>query len=119
MDAIFFVLRTWCHFNALNATGICSSSSSHRRFQEWTAASVFVHLWAQGLQEYVSLQCFHSALLAIDFAITLAPLCPERTGTNPTNRSKSRTKLCLLTEAYVLPLFLSFVVANRYYNKLV
>ena len=38
MDAIFFVLRTGCQWNALNATGICSSSSAHRRFQEWTAA---------------------------------------------------------------------------------
>ena len=35
MDAIFFVLRTGCQWNALNATGICSSSSAHRRFQEW------------------------------------------------------------------------------------
>ena len=26
MDAIFFVLRTGCQWNALNATGICSSS---------------------------------------------------------------------------------------------
>ena len=33
MDAIFFVLRTGCQWNALNATGICSSSSAHRRFQ--------------------------------------------------------------------------------------
>lgn len=43
MDAIFFVLRTGCQWNALNATGICSSSSAHRRFQEWTAAGVFHH----------------------------------------------------------------------------
>ncbi|MFM5532076.1 transposase, partial [Aeromonas veronii] len=35
MNAIFFVLRTGCQWNALNATGICSSSSAHRRFQEW------------------------------------------------------------------------------------
>jgi transposase len=32
MDAIFFVARTGCQWNALNATGICSSSSAHRRF---------------------------------------------------------------------------------------
>ena len=49
MDAIFFVLRTGCQWNALNATGICSSSSAHRRFQEWTAAGVFVTLWATSL----------------------------------------------------------------------
>ena len=29
MDAILFVLRTDCQWNALNATGICSSSSAH------------------------------------------------------------------------------------------
>ena len=41
MDAIFFVLRNGCQWNALNATAICSSSSAHRRFQEWTQAGVF------------------------------------------------------------------------------
>lgn len=34
MDAIFFVLRTGCQWGALDATGICSHSSAHRRFQE-------------------------------------------------------------------------------------
>ena len=38
MNAILFVLRTGCQWNALNATGICSSSSAHRRFREWTDA---------------------------------------------------------------------------------
>lgn len=38
MDAIVFVLRTGCQWNALNATGLCSSSVAHRRFQEWSAA---------------------------------------------------------------------------------
>src|SRR3954466_6079207 len=52
MDGIFFVLRTGCQWNALNATGICPSSSAPRRFQEWAAAGVFVNLWAQGLREY-------------------------------------------------------------------
>ncbi|MDF1897281.1 transposase [Rahnella contaminans] len=33
MNAIFFVLRSGCQWNALNATGICSSSSAHRRFR--------------------------------------------------------------------------------------
>jgi transposase len=36
MNAILFVLRTGCPWNALNATGLCSSSSAHRRFLEWT-----------------------------------------------------------------------------------
>ena len=51
MDAISLVLRTGCQGNARNATGIGSSRSAHRRFQEWTAAGVFVNLWAMGLRE--------------------------------------------------------------------
>src|SRR5689334_25426363 len=39
MDAIFFVLRTGCQWNALKETRICSSSSAHRRFQEWRSES--------------------------------------------------------------------------------
>lgn len=34
MNAILFFLRTGCHWNALNATGLWSSSSGHRCFQE-------------------------------------------------------------------------------------
>ncbi len=34
MNGILFVLRTGCQWNALNATGICTSSSAYRRFQE-------------------------------------------------------------------------------------
>lgn len=41
MIAIFLVLRTGCQWNALNAAGICSLSSAHRRFQEWRDAGVF------------------------------------------------------------------------------
>ncbi len=49
MNAIFFVLRTGCQWNALNSTGICSSSSAHRRFLEWTEAGVFEEFWKLGL----------------------------------------------------------------------
>jgi hypothetical protein len=51
-NAILFVVRTGCTWNSLNATGICHSSSAHRRFEEWTAAGVFEELWRQGLVVY-------------------------------------------------------------------
>jgi transposase len=35
MDAMFFVLRTGYQWNGLYETGICSSSSAHRRCQDW------------------------------------------------------------------------------------
>ena len=39
MEAIFFVLRTGCQWNALSATGICSSSSAHRRLRPRCSSS--------------------------------------------------------------------------------
>ena len=74
MDAIFFVLRTGCQWNALNATDLCSSSSAHRRFQEWRDAGVFEQLWALGLQEYDELWEIQWAYQALDGAMTKAPL---------------------------------------------
>ena len=56
MNAIFFVLKTGCQWNALNATGICFSSSAHRRFQEWNEAGVFRKLWKKCLERYDELK---------------------------------------------------------------
>jgi transposase len=77
MDAIFFVLRTGCQWNALNATDLCSSSSAHRRFQEWTEAGVFERLWALGLEAYDDLREIAWAYQAMDGALGKAPLGGE------------------------------------------
>lgn len=78
MDAIFFVLRTGCQWNALNATGICSSSSAHRRFQEWTKAGVFQKIWALGLAEYDALKGIDWSWQSMDGAMSKAPLGGEK-----------------------------------------
>ena len=39
MDAILLVLRTGMQWNALDVTGVCNSSTAHRRFQEWERAA--------------------------------------------------------------------------------
>jgi transposase len=83
MDAIFFRLRTGCQWNALSATGLCSSSSAHRRFQEWTAAGVFHELWRRGLTEYDALQGIDWRWLAADGAMTKAPLGGENQRAQP------------------------------------
>lgn len=83
LDAIFFVLRTGCQWNALNQTGICHSSSAHRRFQEWTEAGVFRELWKQGLLEYDAEHGIEWRWQALDGAMTKAPLAGEK------NRSQS------------------------------
>jgi transposase len=74
MNAIVFVARTGCTWNSLNATGICHSSSAHRRFQEWTAAGVFEELWRRGLVVYDEHVGIDWEWLAMDGAITKAPL---------------------------------------------
>ena len=84
MNAILFVLRTGCQWNALDATGICSSSSAHRRFQEWTKAKVFEKFWKQGLVKYDNLKGLDWRWLSMDGAITKSPLGGKK------NRSKSR-----------------------------
>lgn len=74
MDAIFFVLRTGCQWNALDATGICKSSPAHRRFQEWRDAGVFLEFWKRGLLSYDKLEGLDWSWLSMDGAMTKAPL---------------------------------------------
>ncbi len=83
MDAIFFRLRTGCQWNALSATGICSSSSAHRRIREWRAGGVFLKLWRRGLTEDDALQGIDWSWLAADGAMTKAPLGGENQRAQP------------------------------------
>ena len=83
MDAIFFVLRTGCQWNALNATGLCASSTAHDRFQEWQEAGVFLKLWQAGLQEYDELKGLNWSWQSMDGAMTKAPLGGEKNRPQP------------------------------------
>jgi len=74
MDGIFFVLRTGCQWNALNETGICSSSTAHLRFQEWVQAGVFLSLWKLSLDDYDELKGIDWSWQSMDGAMTKAPL---------------------------------------------
>ena len=49
MEAIVFVRRPGCQWQALNEPGRCARRAAHRRCQVGTAAAVFVALRAQGL----------------------------------------------------------------------
>lgn len=74
MNAILLVLRTGMQWNALDATGMCSSSSAHRRFSEWTKAGLFERLWGQELAAYDAEHGIEWDFLALDGAMTKAPL---------------------------------------------
>jgi len=83
LDAIFFVLRTGCQWNALNATGICPSSTAHDRFQEWVEAGVFLKLWQEGLQQYDELKGLDWSWQSMDGVMTKAPLGGEKNRPQP------------------------------------
>lgn len=74
MNAIFYVLRTGMQWNALNKTTICSSSSAHRRFQEWTEAGVFEKMWELGLLSYDEAKGIDWDWVSMDGCMTKAPL---------------------------------------------
>ena len=88
MNAILLILRTGMQWNALDVTGICSSSSAHRRFQEWERAGVFAEMWRRGLLAYDAAAGIDWSFLSADGAMTKAPLGGEQTGANPTDRGK-------------------------------
>lgn len=90
MDAILFVLRTGCQWEALNATGICSKSSAHRRFQEWSEAGVFRDLWNRGLLAYDALVGIEWEWQALDAAMTKAPLGGGKNRSQPHGSRQER-----------------------------
>jgi transposase len=91
MNAILFVLRTGCQWNALNGTGICSSSSAHRRFQEWAQAGVFEEFWRLGLLSAAALEGIDWSWLSLDGAMTKAPLGGEKNRAQ-SDRSRQRRR---------------------------
>jgi len=90
LNGILFVLRTGCQWKALDDTGICSGSTAHTRFQEWTEARVFETLWAQGLEEYDEMKGIQWRWQSMDGAMTKAPLGGEKNGGQPHRPGQAR-----------------------------
>lgn len=96
MNAILFVLRTGCQWNALDATGICSCSSAYRRFREWTGAGVFEAFWRKGLTRYDGLKGIDWSWLSMDGVMTKAPVAGSKKPgrTRRTGASKASNAVC-------------------------
>lgn len=118
-DAIFYVLRTGCQWEALNQTELCAKSTAHDRFQVWAAAGVFLKLWQVGVQRFDELKGIDWDWLSMDGAMTKAPLGGKKTGPNPTDRGKGGVKRSLLTEGSGVPIGLAVDGADRHDMKLV
>jgi len=86
-DAIFFVLRTGCQWQALDQTELCAHSTAHDRFQEWVEAGVFLKLWQNGVESFDEICGIDWNWLAMDGAMTKAPLGGKKNGAQ-SNRSR-------------------------------
>jgi transposase len=73
-DAIFYVLRTGCQWQALDQTELVPHSTAHDRFQAWVRADVFLKLWRAGVEQFDELQGIDWAFVSMDGAMTKAPL---------------------------------------------
>lgn len=118
MDAIFFVLRTGCQWQALNATGLCPSSTAHDRFQEWAQAGVFHKLWRLGLRRYNQMVGIDWESLCMDGCMNKAPLGGDKTGRNPTDRGKGGTKRSMRVDGAGVPLSIVVAGANTHDSQL-
>jgi len=117
-DAIFYILRTGCQWQALDQTELCAHSTAHDRFQEWVNAGVFLKLWQAGVERFDELHEIDWDWLSMDGAMTKAPLGGEKTGRNPTDRGKSGVKRSVLTEGHGVPIAVEIEGANRHDMKL-
>jgi transposase len=88
-DAIFYVLRTGCQWEALHQTELCAKSTAHDRFAEWVAAGVFLQLWQAGVAQFDELQGLDWAWLSMDGALAKAPLGGKRRGQTPQTGEKT------------------------------
>ena len=91
-EAIMYVLRTGCQWQALPKERFGSPSAIYTHFARWQRAGFFLSLWRTGLAEYDEMEGVAWRWQSIDGAMTKAPLAQESVGPNPTERGKKRNK---------------------------
>lgn len=79
LNAIFYVLRTGCQWNAIPRS-LGASSTVHDRFSEWVEAGVFERLWEEGLKQYADEVGIEWEWNAMDGAMVKAPLGGKSNG---------------------------------------
>jgi transposase len=65
-EAVFYVLRASCQWQAVDQTELCAHSTAHDRFQIRMEAGVFLQLWHAGVQRFEELCGIDWDWLAMD-----------------------------------------------------
>jgi transposase len=79
LDAIFYLMRTGCQWQAL-PRALGAASTVHDRFQEWVEQGVFLAMWETGLQASAQAVGIEWNWLSMDGAMVKAPLGGKRNG---------------------------------------
>ena len=111
-DALVYVLRTGCQWQALPRQEYAPGSTVHGWFRRWVQAGVFETAWKLLLEYYDQGVGSDWKWQALDGAITKAPLGGEATGPSPVDRAKAGTKRSVLTDRRGAPLAVVVTGAN-------
>ena len=103
-EAIIYVLRTGCQWQALPKERFGSLSSVYTYFPKWLKAGFFLNLWRSGLAEYDEMEGIAWEWQSGDGGIVKAPMAQEAVSPNPTDRGKNGSKRHLLVDDRGVPL---------------
>lgn len=113
-DALIFVLRSRCQWQAIPRETYALGSTVHGRFRHWVKQGVLVHAWQTLLHYYDTHVGIAWKWQALDGVITKAPLGGQATGPSPVDRSKTGTKRSVLTDQRGAPLAVEITGANTH-----
>lgn len=95
LNSIFYLLRTggqWKGLDLLDPARYAKGSTAHLRFQEWLQAGFFARLWEASLLDYDEMQGLDFEWMALDGAMTKAPLGGEKKRPLPLRPRKKRSQ---------------------------
>ncbi len=115
MDGIWHVLWTGCQWKAIERGWFeVSSSVLHERFQTWQQQGILDKLFKRMVQYYARGHRIGWKWQAVDSMMAPAPLGGTNTGKNPTDRSKSGSKIHILVDEGGAPLAVYITGANQH-----
>jgi transposase len=113
LTGILFVLKTGIAWDDLPADLGCGCGKTCRHYlQLWHQAGVWLQLHALLLAELNGADQIDWRRALIDASYAKAPEGGEKTGPNPTDRSKSGSKHHVMTDAQGIPLSVTLTAAN-------
>ena len=93
LNSIFYLLRTggqWKSLDSLDPVRYAKGSTTHARFQEWLEDGFFARLWEASLLDYDEMVGLDFEWMALDGAMTKAPLGGEKKRSLPLRPRKRR-----------------------------